>query len=101
MLVEIWLTSSVKDRESALILGQYSVHGAFLKFLCSNLCSYRLETAISRNLWSYPKEAKPIVLYDGKEGIALKPKHWNWLSFQVDLGYTELFHIPVLTSMFY
>ena len=28
VLVEIWLTSSVKDRESALILGQYGVHGA-------------------------------------------------------------------------
>ena len=99
MLVEIWLTSSVKDRESALILGQYSVHGAFLKFLCSNLCSYRLETAISRNLWSYPKEAKPIVLYDGERGITLKPMHRNWSSFQVNLGYSKLFHIPAVTSV--
>ena len=23
----------------------------------------------------------------------------NWLSFQVDLGYTELFHIPEMTSV--
>ena len=30
VLVESWLTSSVKDRESALILGRYSVHGAVL-----------------------------------------------------------------------
>ena len=44
-------------------------------------------------------EAKPIVLYDGERGIALKPMQGNWLSFQVDLGYTELFHIPVLSSV--
>ena len=32
-------------------------------------------------------------------GIALKPKHGNWSSFQVDLGYTELFDIPAVTSV--
>ena len=40
-------------------------------------------------------EAKPIVLYDGERGIALKPIQGNWSTFQVDLGYTELFQIPV------
>ena len=45
------------------------------------------------------KEAKPIVLYDGERGIALKPVMGNWSSFQVDLGYTELFHIPAVTSV--
>ena len=44
-------------------------------------------------------EAKPIVLYDGEQGIALKPMQGNWSTFQVDLGYTELFQIPVLTSV--
>ena len=53
----------------------------------------------SRNLWSCPKEAKPIVLYDGEWGIALKPMQGNWSSFKVDLGYTELFHIPEVTSV--
>ena len=33
VLVESCLTSSVKDRESALILGRYAVHGAFLDLL--------------------------------------------------------------------
>ena len=33
VLVESWLTSSVKDRESALILGRYGVHGALLELL--------------------------------------------------------------------
>ena len=44
-------------------------------------------------------EAKPIVLYDGERGIALKPMQGYWSSFQVDLGYTELFHIPAVTSV--
>ena len=32
-LVESWLTSSVEDRDSALISRQYGVHGAFLQLL--------------------------------------------------------------------
>ena len=75
------------------------MHGAFLEFLCSNWCSYRLETGVSGNLWSCPKEAKPIVLYDGEWGIALKPRQGNWSSIQVDLGYSELFHISSVTSV--
>ena len=46
-----------------------------------------------------PNEAKPIVLYDLECGIALKAKQGNWSSFQVDLGYTELFDIPEVTSV--
>ena len=49
------------------------------------------------NLLSFQKEAKPIVLYDGEWGMALKPMQGNWSSFQVGLGYTELFHIPAVT----
>ena len=40
-----------------------------------------------------------IGLYDGEPGIALKKMQGNWSSFQVDLGYTELFHIPAVTSV--
>ena len=61
--------------------------------------SYRIETGVSGNLWSCPKEAKPIVLYDGEWGIAMKPMQGNWSSFQVDLGYTELFHISAVKSV--
>ena len=63
------------------------------------LVFHRLETGVSGNLWSCPKEAKPIVLYDGDWGIALKTSQGNRLSFQVDFGYNELFHIPVVTSV--
>ena len=52
---------------------------------------------VSGNLWSCPKEAKQIVQYEGEGGIVLKPMQGNWSSFQVDLGYTELFHIPAVT----
>ena len=75
------------------------MHGAFLEFLRQNWCSYRLERVVSGNLWSCTKEAKPIVLYDGERGIALKSMQGNCSSFQFDLGYTELFHIPAVTSV--
>ena len=75
------------------------VHGAFLELLCSNLCSYRLETGVSGNLWSCPKEVKPLVLDDMVRGIALKTVQGIPSSFRVDLGYTELFHIPAVTSV--
>ena len=41
----------------------------------------------------------PIVLYDGEWSIALKPIQGNWSSFQLDLGYTELFDIIAVTSV--
>ena len=50
VLVENWLTSSVKDRESALILRWYVVHGTFLMMLCWNKYSYRFEAGVSENL---------------------------------------------------
>ena len=77
------------------------MHGAFLEFLCRNWYFYRLEMGVSVNLWSWPKEAKPIVLYDGEWGNALKPMQGNWSSFQADLGCTKLFDIPAVTSVFF
>ena len=75
------------------------MHGGFLEFVCCSWCSYRFETGVSGNLWTCPKEAKPIVLNDGERGIALKPMQVNWSLIQFDLGYTELFPIPVVTSV--
>ena len=54
---------------------------------------------VSVNFWRCPKEAKPIVQYDVDWGITLKPMQGTWSSFQVDLGYTELFDIPAVTSV--
>ena len=38
-------------------------------------------------------------MYDVECGMALEPMQGNWSSFQVDFGYTELFHIPAMTSV--
>ena len=77
------------------------MHGAFLEFLFSigNWCSYRLETCVSGNLVSCLKEVKPLVVYDGEQGIALEPMQGNRAYSRVDLGYPELFHIPAVTSV--
>ena len=40
-----------------------------------------------------------MVLYDLEWGIALKPNQGDRSSFQVDLGYIELFNIPAVTSV--
>ena len=83
MLVGRWPTFLTESWKSALFSRWYGVHGAFLVFLCWKWYSYRLETGVSGNLWSCPKEAKAIVLYDGEQGIALKPTQVNWSSFKL------------------
>ena len=75
--MESRLTSSVKARESALILRQFGVHGAFLELLCENWCSSILETGVSGNLWSCLKEVKPLVVYDVEPGMALEQMQGN------------------------
>ena len=46
-----------------------------------------------------PKEVQPIVVYDVEGGMALEPMKGDQASSLVDLGYTELFHIPAVTYM--
>ena len=69
VLVGRWPTSLIESWESAPFSRRYGVHGAFLEVLCWNWCSYRLDTGVSENPWSCPKEAKKIVLYDGDWGL--------------------------------
>ena len=38
-------------------------------------------------------------MYDVECGMALEPMKGNPASFQIDLGYTELFHIPAVISV--
>ena len=45
-------------------------------------------------------EVKSLVLYDVEHGIAIEPIKGKWASYRGDLGYTELFCIPELTSVF-
>ena len=63
--------------------------------------SYILETVVSGNLCSFLKEVKPLVLYDVEHGIAMEPMKGKWASSRVDLGYTELFCLPEVISVFF
>ena len=54
---------------------------------------------VSGNLWSCLKEVKPLVVYDVGRGLALESIQGNWASSRVDLGETELFHMPAVTSV--
>ena len=72
-----------------------------INILYSNLYSYTLETCVSGNLCSFLKEVNPLFLYDVENAIALEPMKGKWASSRVDLGYTELFCIPDVTSVFF
>ena len=52
------------------------------------------------NLCSFLKEVKPLVLYTMEHGIAIEPMNGKWASSRFDLGYTEIFCIPEVTSVF-
>ena len=54
---------------------------------------------VSQGISGVSQRKPPVVLYDGEGGIALNPMQANWSSFQVDLVYTELLHIPAVTSV--
>ena len=55
---------------------------------------------VSGHLCSFLKEVKPLVPHAVEQGIAMETLEGKWASSRVDLGYTELFCIPELTSVF-
>ena len=101
MLVERWLTSSDEDRESALISRLYGAPGSFILLLYWNWCSYRLEMGVSGNLWIVVKDVKPLVVYDVECEMARDSMKAKCASSWVDLGHTNLFCFPELTSVFF
>ena len=101
MLVDRWLTSSVEERESALISRRYGVPGSFILFLYWNWCSYRLEMGVSGKLWIIVKDVKPFVVYDMECEMAMDSGKGKCPSSWVDLGYTNLFCILEVTSVFF
>ena len=56
---------------------------------------------VSQGLCSFLKEVKPLVLYDVEHGIVMEPMKGERASSRVDLGYSELFCIPEVTSVFF
>ena len=101
VLVERWLTSSFEDRESALISRRYGVPGSFILLLYWNWCSYRLDMGVSGNLWIIVKDVKPLVVYEVECQMAVNSMKGKCASSWVDLGYTNLFCIPEVTSVFF
>ena len=56
---------------------------------------------VSGNLWSFLKGVKPLVLYVVDRGMVMEPMQAKLASSQFDLGYTKLFCVPVVTSVFF
>ena len=76
--MESWPKCSIESWFLALFSRIYGVQVAFLEFLCRNWYSYELKTCVSGNFGSNLKEVKPLVVYDGEQGIVLEPMQGNW-----------------------
>ena len=57
--------------------------------------------SVSGNLWIFLKDVKPLVVCDVERGMAMDPMQAKCASSCVDLGYTNLFCIPEVTSLFF
>ena len=101
MFVERRLTSSLEERESALISRQYGVPGFFILLLYWNWCSYRLEMGVLGNLWIVVYDVKTLVVYDVEWETAMDSMKRKCASSWVDLGYRNQFCIPEVTSVFF
>ena len=55
----------------------------------------------SGNLSSFLKGVKPIALYDADRGMVMEPMQGKLASSQFDLGHTNLFCVPEVTSEFF
>ena len=58
-------------------------------------------TVFSGKLSSFLKGVKPLVLYDSDRGMVIDPMQGKLASSQFDLGHTNLFSIPEVTSVFF
>ena len=56
---------------------------------------------VSGNLWIVVKDVKPLVVYDVECGMAMDSVKGKCASSCVDFGYTYLFCIPEVTSLFF
>ena len=101
MLVERWLSSTFEHRESALISRQYGVPGFFILLIYWNWCSYKLEIGFSGNLFIVVKDVKTLLVYDMEWETAMDSMKGKCASSWVDLGYTNQFCVPEVTSVFF
>ena len=101
MLVESWHTSSVEDRESALISRWHGVNRAFLQLLYWNWFSTRLDMGVSVNLCIFLKDVKILVVFHVEHAMVMESMQGKCASSWVDVGYTNLSYIPEVTSVFF
>ena len=52
-------------------------------------------------LLRFLKGVKPLVLYDADRGMVMEPMQGKLASSQFDLGHTDLFCVPEVTSVFF
>ena len=72
----------------------------------SSSCSKEIEDLLylrrlSGNLSSFLKGVKPLVVYDEDRGMVMEPMQGKFASSQFDLGHTDLFCVPEVTSVFF
>ena len=89
------------ETESALISRRYGVSRSFILLLYWNGCSNRLEMGVSGNLRIVVKDVNRLVVYDVECQMAMDSMKEKCASSWVDLGYTNLFCIPEVTSVFF
>ena len=75
--------------------------GFFILLLYWNWCSYRLEMGVSGNLWIVVKYVKTLPVYDVEWETAMDSMKRKCASSWVDLGYTNQFCFPEVTSVFF
>ena len=56
---------------------------------------------VSGNLSSFLKGVKPFFQYDVDRGVVMEAMQGKLPSSQFDFGYTELFSVPGVTSVFF
>ena len=56
---------------------------------------------VSGNLWIVVNYVEPLVVYDVEFEMAMDSMKGKCASYLVDLGYTNLFCIPAVTSVFF
>ena len=88
-----WLTSSVEDRES------FSSRDDMGCTKHSSRCSTEIDDRLYLRRLS--QVVKPFVLYDVDRRMVMEPMQGKLASSLFDLGYTELFCIPEVTSVFF
>ena len=90
-----------KTGNKTLITRRYVVVGSFILLLYWNSCFYRFEMGVSGNLLIVLKDVKPLAVYDVEFEMTIDSMKRKCASCWVDLGYSNLFYIPEVTSVFF